>query len=72
MLATINPFWSRAEWIEMLFQHLGFVKTEALDMINKNYQASIETYDKLEAQSLEMGDEMSEGIIKQFTCKFYC
>lgn len=56
----------------MLFQHLGFVKTEALDMINKNYQASIETYDKLEAQSLEMGDEMSEGIIKQFTCKFYC
>lgn len=56
----------------MLFQHLDFVKTEAVYMINKDYKASIETYDKLEIQGLEMADVMSEGIIKQFPCKFYC
>ncbi|CAK7052555.1 hypothetical protein [Tissierella sp.] len=72
LLGTINPFWSEEEWKRMLFEHLDFVKTEALDMINKDYEASIETYDKLEIQALEMADVMSNGIIKQFPCKFYC
>jgi hypothetical protein len=55
----------------MFFEHLDFVKMEASTMLNKEYQASIEIYDKFEIQALEMADMMSDGIIKQFPCKFY-
>ncbi len=65
-LGRINPFWSRKEWKEMMFQHLELVKSEALFLLNGEYEANIAVYDKIEKQTLEMADEMSEGIIKQF------
>jgi hypothetical protein len=69
-LASINPFWSRREWENMLFNHLALVKTEAVDMLNADYLAGINIYTEMERQALEMADTMSEGIIKQFPDKF--
>ncbi|MFB5065904.1 MAG: acetylglutamate kinase [Candidatus Wallacebacter cryptica] len=69
-LAQINPFWSLQTWRTMLFEHLRLVTQEAVTMLEGNYQASVDTYDMIETQSLEMADLMSLGITKQFPDRF--
>lgn len=54
----------------MLHQHLTLVKSEAVNILNKNYAATIDVYDEIENQSLGMADVLAEGIIKQFPNKF--
>ncbi|MDF2985614.1 MAG: hypothetical protein K0R50_1124 [Eubacterium sp.] len=65
-LAAINPYWSKREWVNMLDEHLRLTKTEAVDLITKQYAESINTYDEIERQALRMADMMFEGISKQF------
>ncbi len=69
-LANINPYWSRTDWENMLFDHLALVKAEAVDMLNGDYLSGINVYDEMERQALVMADTMSDGIIKQFPDKF--
>jgi hypothetical protein len=66
-LGSINPYWSQEEWKMMLHKHLELVKAEAVDMLTKDFEASIKVYDEIERQALEMADVMSGGIIKQFS-----
>lgn len=68
--ARVNPFWSERTWTEMLFDHLRMVQREAVQMLQGNYQGSIDTYDEVETQSLEMADEMWRGIVRQFPRRF--
>lgn len=65
-LGKSNPYWSEQDWQRMMREHLDFVLQEATDLMNKDYQGSIDTYDQLEEQSLGMADMLSEGIIRQF------
>lgn len=71
LLGRINPYWSERDWRRMLHEHLAFVKAEAVDMLNKDYQKSIDTYDKMEMQILQMADVMANGIIAQFA-NYFC
>lgn len=71
-LGRINPYWSEESWRRMYREHLDLVKAEAVDLLSGNYQESIDTYDKLEIQALEMADVMARGIINQFAYYFYC
>jgi hypothetical protein len=43
---------------------------EAVQMLQRNYQGSIDTYDAIETQSLGMADEMTRGIVRQFPRRF--
>lgn len=70
LLGRLNPYWSQQEWEAMLFEHLMLVKSEAVDMLNKNYLAEINLYDDMEKQALQMADVMADGIIKQFPDRF--
>lgn len=65
-LSQINPYFKFEVWRKMMFEHLGFVKKEAVDILNKDYQESIDTYDAMETQILQMADMMAYGIMKQF------
>lgn len=69
-LAGINPYWSRQEWEEMLFDHLALVKNEAVFMLTKEFQKGIDLYDEMERQAMMMADTMTEGIVKQFPERF--
>lgn len=69
-LAEINPNWSEEKWREMLHQHLSLTEQEAVTMLQGNYPKSIQLYDEIEQQALEMSDEMTRGIIKQFPRAF--
>jgi hypothetical protein len=68
-LARTNPYWSQEHWRRMLHQHLGLVKAEAVYMLNKLYEESVEAHDEIELQSLGMADVMAEGMILQFNIK---
>lgn len=65
-LDRINPCWSENKWRTMLFEHLEITEEEAVTRINSQNERNIAIYDEIEQQALEMGDMMSEGIIKQF------
>ncbi len=69
-LSRINPYWSKDDWKSMLYKHLAQTKSEAVAMLNKDYTESINLYDEIEKQGLEMADMMTVGIISQFPHKF--
>lgn len=64
--SSINPYINKEELKEMFYTHLTLTKSEAVNMIEKNYKVDIEVFDKIEEQALEMGDMIAEAIIKQF------
>ena len=65
-LGRITPYWSEVKWKKLLYDHLEMTKSEAVDMLTKNYAAGIDIYDEIELQALKMADEMTEGIVRQF------
>lgn len=68
-LESINPYWSQLAWKTALYKYLAMTKSEAVNILSKNYSGGIKDYDEIESQSLEMADMMSKGIIKQFLYK---
>ena len=68
--ASINPYWAMCQWQQMLYSHLAMTKQEAVSFISKNYGASIDVFEKIEQEALEMADMMTRGIILQFSSCF--
>lgn len=69
-LARINPFWSRREWRAMLHEHLDLTKSEAVAILNMNFEQGIMIFGQTERQALMMADVMTEGIVRQFPREF--
>ncbi|MEK4230558.1 hypothetical protein [Solibacillus sp. FSL H8-0538] len=69
-LSSINPYLGKEELQKMFYTHLALTKSEAVSMIQKNYKLSIDIFDQIEAQALEMADMISSAIIMQFHCLF--
>lgn len=65
-LGSINPYWSVDDWSAMLFEHLDLLSENVANMLAGNYEQSINDYDDIEMQALEMADMMAEGITMQF------
>ncbi len=61
-LSSVNPKWSESKWKNMLYQHLADTKSEAVDMLQKKYQASINDFDRIEPTALEMAEYMYQGL----------
>lgn len=65
-LAGINPYWREDDWSAMLYEHLDLLSKNIENMIAQNYVESINGYDEIEMQALEMADMMAEGLAMQF------
>ncbi len=65
-LGNINPNWSVEDWSAMLNEHLDLLSANTSDMLAGNYMESINDFDNIEMQALEMADMMAEGIAEQF------
>lgn len=66
LLASMNPYWSEDDWSAMLYEHLELLSSNIENMLAQNYEESINEYDEIEMQALEMADMMAEGIAMQF------
>ena len=69
-LSKANPNWSFKTLQKMLHTHLQLLTEDVVARLNKNWQGSVEAFDKGEAHMLMLADTLSEGIIKQFPNKF--
>jgi len=65
-LGSINPYWNEEDWSAMLEEHLALLGANVAEMLAQNYAESINGYDDIELQALEMADMMAEGIAMQF------
>lgn len=65
-LISINPNWSLEDWNAMLDEHLMLFRDLAMEVLVGDYEESVNTFDEIEAQALEMADMMAEGIAMQF------
>lgn len=67
-MSSINPYWSQEEMTAMWHKHLHLVKAQAVARLNRDYKADIAYYDEGEQLLLQMADEFTQGLVKQFSC----
>lgn len=65
-LSRINPYLNKETVRSMFYMHLALTKEEAVTMIQKQYQADVAVFDKIEAEVLAMSDLIASGIVMQF------
>lgn len=65
-LNNINPYIDKEELSKVFYEHLALVKAEALAILNKDYEAGVKLYDKIEKEILEIADTITNAIVKQF------
>ncbi len=66
-IGSINPYWTVEDWSAMIDEHLQLLSDNIARMLAKKYEDSINGFDDIEMQALEMADMMSEGIAMQFS-----
>lgn len=69
-LAELNPNWDENDWKTMLYDHLYMTEVEAMQIAGNQYANSIQQFDEIQAQALDMADEMVRGLIAQFPANF--
>ena len=70
-LNAANPrSWKLREMREMLYEHLDLTTSEVIARLTGDWAADVAAYDAIHLQALEMADELSTGIVKQFDRRF--
>ena len=70
-LNAANPrSWKLREMKEMLYEHLDLTTSEVVARLTGDWAADVAAYDAIHLQALEMADELSTGIVKQFQRRF--
>ncbi|WP_342760322.1 acetylglutamate kinase [Paenibacillus sp. PK3_47] len=65
-LSSILSYLPKEEFKKMFYEHLALTQAEAVAMLNKDYKASIQIYDRIERQALMMADMIRNAILLQF------
>ena len=68
-LTHINHCWTYPSVKAMWFEHLDLTKEEAVAILNKKYNRSIQVFGKIENLALRMADDFTNAFVCQFGCK---
>jgi len=66
-LSSINPYWNEDDWSAMMNEHLELLSNNVKQMLDGDYEDSVNGFDDIEMQALEMADMMADGIMRQFS-----
>ncbi|MBX2903664.1 MAG: hypothetical protein KF872_08920 [Chitinophagales bacterium] len=69
-LSAANPNWAQSDMRHMMKMHIDQTTAYAVDLLKKDYTAAVQKYEEAHNHMLEMADDLSEGIAKQFPSKF--
>jgi hypothetical protein len=70
-LNAANPrSWKLRHIQAMLYEHLRLTTDEVVARLQADWAADVAAYDEIHLQALEMADELSTGIIRQFPHRF--
>lgn len=69
-LSSANPYWAEKDLKEALYMHLQLITEDVSARLKKDWDASIQAFDKGEDHLIMFADILSAGIMKQFPDKF--
>jgi len=69
-LTSANPNWSKKELTDMFYTHLKLTTDEVTHRLKKDWAADIKAADLNETHLIQMGDMLTDGMVKQFPGKF--
>lgn len=69
-LAELNPQWSREDLRAMLKTQVELTKEEAINIVDKEPEASVKDFDKINAEVLHFSDVLTDGIVQAYPSKF--
>lgn len=68
--SSINPYYSRENLRDMLYDHLELISDEVDARLKKDYRADINAFDKVQQEVLNMSQYFVDGIVRQFPNMF--
>lgn len=69
-LSKANPNWAEQELKDLLYMHLQLLTDEVAAFLNKDWAGEIVVFDKGKNHIVILGDEITNGIMKQFPHQF--
>lgn len=66
-LASINPYWSKQIWRDLLYSHLQMTTEEATLRLSGQYSEDVKLFDMIELEALKMADYMFYGLLNNFS-----
>lgn len=63
-LATMNPYWDKGEWQNLLYQYIKLQLESMVAILAGDYEKDIAIYDRLEDHVLILADYMARGIMQ--------
>ena len=66
LFASLNPYWEKAKWQEMLYSQYLLEVQLIKEIYDDKFSTSISTYDQIYQNALKMAAYMIDGITAQF------
>lgn len=66
LFSTINPYWSKQEWQNLIYDHMRLVENQFIYRLNNQCTTEITRDENVNNQILKIANYMAEGIINQF------
>ncbi len=70
LLSGANPYWPKADVLDLLNVHLKLTKEEAVARLTGKWDDDVEAFDDIFTEILTVSDTLADGIIRQFPAQF--
>jgi DNA uptake protein ComE-like DNA-binding protein len=68
-LEKVNPFWVPPQWRNLLDYYVNLTLNESTAMLSGNYASDVQLFDRIQYQTLLIGDYMANGIIQYLSIR---